>query len=83
MAMQNNRSRSWLFTINNPNDANDAIVKAMAKGEPEWVEYFVAQMEVGESGTPHWQGYVYAKTRIYFNRIKNLLKGPCRSHYPH
>jgi len=49
---------SWCFTLNNPRPENDEVVRKLGRGEVENVKYFVAQMETGESGTPHWQGYI-------------------------
>lgn len=45
------RSRTWVFTINNP--PVDEICKAW-----DGVAYCVWQKERGENGTPHLQGYV-------------------------
>lgn len=45
------RSRSWCFTINNPEDVC---------GPQSWkTEYLIYQLEQGENATPHLQGYVY------------------------
>lgn len=44
-------ARGWLFTLNNPTDAD----------KPDWpatVRYAIYSLEKGEQGTPHWQGYV-------------------------
>lgn len=52
------RSRAWTFTVNNPD------VSELA----DWdCEYRIYQLEVGESGTPHFQGYVY------FRSLKTLV----------
>lgn len=45
------RARGWCFTVNNP----DTKPTVEMWGVPK---YLVIGMEVGESGTPHWQGYV-------------------------
>ena len=50
-----NRSRGWCFTLNNYNEEEE--VRALAL--PEEVSYGVVGKEVGESGTPHFQGYLY------------------------
>ncbi len=49
------RSRGWCFTINNPG----------LLGKPTFgssMAYLVFQLEKGESGTKHFQGYVYFKS---------------------
>lgn len=59
------RSRNWVFTINNP------------EFEPAWVpdkmKYLVFQLERGENGTPHYQGYVEMLTSMYGHLVKRHL----------
>lgn len=58
------RSKNWLFTINNPSD--DAIPQ-------QWTyEYLVYQKEVGSNGTPHLQGYVVWKNPKRLATCKNI-----------
>lgn len=52
----NPRTKYWVFTINNP--------VAPPVFNADKVEYAVYQKEVGESGTPHYQGYVEFKDKI-------------------
>ena len=49
-------SKNWCFTINNPKEADKPL---------EWeCNYVIYQLETGESGTPHYQGYVeFAKVK--------------------
>lgn len=57
------QSKNWCFTLNNP------------EVQLEWadnVKYAVWQLEQGESGTPHYQGYVEFKTNQRFNALKLL-----------
>lgn len=44
--------RAWCFTVNNYTDANQASLRATE------CRYIIFGREVGESGTPHLQGYV-------------------------
>lgn len=46
------QSRSWCYTLNNPSDDEKSRLVALE------VVVHVAGLEVGESGTPHVQGYV-------------------------
>lgn len=48
------RSRDYVFTINNPHDKVLEDWRDKAKG----IEYVCWQLEKGESGTPHFQGYI-------------------------
>lgn len=44
------QSKCWCFTLNNPVDGEmEAIIAGSSRG--------TAQREIGEAGTPHWQGY--------------------------
>lgn len=63
-------AKHWCFTINNPKDDDNLIPL-------DKVEYIVVGNEVGENGTPHWQGYVCLKTKI---RITGLKKWIPRAH---
>jgi len=55
------RSRNWMFTLNNP----QAVTIPEMFGE-KGATYCVWQKEVGESGTPHLQGYVM------FDAVKSM-----------
>lgn len=61
------RLRNICFTINNwsPED-HDSLLKLSYK-------YIVIGEEVGESGTPHLQGYIEFKNPINFNTLKKKL----------
>jgi len=48
-------SRNWCFTINNPSSEEDKIQDWEEKNS---ARYCVWQMEKGEDGTPHAQGYL-------------------------
>lgn len=61
------RARRFCFTINNPT----------AEDEPTFLEphvkYLVYVMQRGESGTPHYQGYVEFKSQKTLSAVSNLL----------
>lgn len=60
------RFRAWCFTLNNPDVAN-------ANDDPvqwEGYEYLVCQLEEGESGTVHWQGYLTVKNPLRLGEVK-------------
>lgn len=61
---QSARSRAWCFTFNNYTDNDVTQFKELA------TEYIVFGYEVGESGTPHLQGYLYLKNAASLSAIK-------------
>ena len=46
-------SRAWCFTINNPTHK-----VLFPDGLPDGIKYIVYQLERGEQGTPHLQGFI-------------------------
>ena len=59
------QSTNWLFTINNPT-SND-IPRTWSD-----VRYCVWQLEAGENGTPHLQGYVVLEKKKRLGGMKRL-----------
>lgn len=57
---------SWCFTINNPTTLLDV-------GEDTLVRYAIYQLEIGESGTEHFQGYIEFKRSCKLGRVKRAL----------
>lgn len=57
------KSRNWCFTINNP------------EHEPDFseldIKYGVMQLEIGDSGTVHWQGFVQLNSARAASYLKN------------
>lgn len=75
--------RNWCFTLNNYTPEEEAAIQ-------KWeVTYMVYGHEVGESGTPHLQGYVKFQATKRLGAIKKLLprahweqaKGDGKSNY--
>lgn len=62
---------SYCFTLNNPTEADLKVIKSL-ETDPR-CKYYIIGREVGESGTPHLQGYVYFKHQIVFATCKKLL----------
>lgn len=60
------RSRSWVFTTNNPTGPVEL-------SELPGIVYGVYQLEQGESGTPHYQGYLYFANAIRRTGLAKLL----------
>jgi hypothetical protein len=61
-------SRRWCFTINNPIDEDYP-----EEWTNETIKLMVAQMELGEEGTLHIQGYLEMKQPVRLAAMKKLL----------
>lgn len=66
-------SAGWVYTLNNYAKADVRNIKALSAVRGNKVRYSVFGYEVGESGTPHLQGYIHFETRKRFSTIRNLL----------
>lgn len=65
-------SKRWCFTINNPTP--DCFKYLTALGElEEDLEYILLGREIGESGTPHIQGYIELPRARRMLGVKKLL----------
>lgn len=56
--MTTNGARSWCFTLNNPSLEALDYLEAIKTNYSTLVRYIVFQLEEGENGTRHFQGYV-------------------------
>lgn len=66
----NQRSRGWCWTINNPNGWDDANIEQLV----ESAAYVIYGRENGtEEGTPHYQGYCYFSSLKSFQQVKELI----------
>lgn len=66
------RFRNWCFTWNNPTDIGLSNLFMLEKK----VKYFVAQLEMGESGTEHLQAYVELLNPKSLSAVKKFLELP-------
>lgn len=62
------RAKNWCFTFNNPPEGSRARILLWSG-----VRYIVVGNEVGESGTPHLQGFVSFVKQLRFSKVKELL----------
>ncbi len=72
--MLNGRSQAWMFTINNPQRPfSDPPIDFGGFRSPP--QYAIYQLEIGENGTHHLQGYVYFETRTRGSTLSRSLGG--------
>jgi hypothetical protein len=65
------RGKNWCFTLNNYTDEDyDRLVNLVDNGD---CSYIVFGKEVGESGTPHFQGFVSFPKRVYLNDLRRKV----------
>lgn len=67
------RSRCWVFTINNPVGIESLETWDESRMEREGVRYIVGQMERGENGTEHVQGFVQFEKAMVMNTAKKHI----------
>ncbi len=72
MTFNSIRSRNWCFTINNP--TNEWTKELQALTNHIEFRYVVCQLERGEKGTPHLQGYIQFNKQFRGSAIKKLHK---------
>ncbi|QGM50355.1 replication-associated protein [Penguin circovirus] len=68
-------ARRWCLTLNNPTDEE---VQAAKRLEPNTYHYAIIGREVGESGTPHLQGFLHFKQKQRLTALKKLFS---RAHW--
>jgi len=69
------RARGWCFTYNNYTEEGENAVREY--GSTKGVRYLGYGREVGESGTPHLQGFVYYDNPRTFSSVRKQLPHGC------
>jgi hypothetical protein len=67
--------KNWIFTLNNY--TNDDTVRLRALDGNETIEYLIFGREVGENGTPHFQGFVRFSTKKRLRGVQSLIGRNC------
>lgn len=81
-----NRSRAWVYTLNNYTPEELASLKELTT-RPKGPVYNVYAEEVGDAGTPHVQGYLYYRNPRAWSSVSSQIprafmepaKGSCAS----
>lgn len=58
-------SRNWCFTINNPDENELELI-------PSFIKTLIANKEMGEQGTIHYQGYLECSHSVKLPQLKNF-----------
>lgn len=69
--------KKWCFTLNNPTTGEKDLIAEVCNSEH--VSYAVIGREIGESGTPHLQGFVWFSDRKSMNQAKQIIS--TRAHF--
>lgn len=67
------RVRDYVFTLNNYDENDENIIFSLQHE----CKYIVVGKEVGESGTPHFQGFICFQDAKTFSAIQKLLPDGC------
>ena len=70
-ASKETQCKRWCFTINNPTD--DDMFWEDAEHQEQF-SFLAVQYEVGEQGTPHYQGFVILKRKNRLTWLKKELQ---------
>lgn len=70
MAPRQGACKRWCFTLNNYTEQQLITIQSFCESNSV---YSIIGKEIGESGTPHLQGYVHLPVRKRFNFIKGAL----------
>lgn len=60
---------AWCFTLNNPTITKEEMLELLN----EDCKYVVIGDEIGEEGTPHFQGYLELKRKKRFQQVKQMF----------
>lgn len=72
-------AKNWCFTLNNFNDDEQEILRALGSESPEGIKYLVFGREKGAEGTPHLQGYISFEARKTLRQVRGLVSE--RAHF--
>lgn len=65
-------SKNWCFTLNNYTDDDITRLNDLTNTD-HTVAYIIYGKEIGESGTPHLQGYINVTQRLRFTTVKDII----------
>lgn len=71
-------AKNWCFTLNNPTESPEDFLERVSANE--LVTFMVFQLEVGEQGTEHYQGYIQLEQKKRLAGVKEItgVRSHCR-----
>ena len=69
------KGRAFVFTMNNPDKTGDVFLEELKVQFT--LKYAIFQLEKGENGTPHFQGYVELKNPCAWTSIGKMMAFCC------
>lgn len=66
-------AKNWVFTINNYTPTDEVKLETMF--DHGHFNYIIYGREIGESNTPHLQGYVQFKKKLRLAQAKTFISG--------
>lgn len=66
-------AKNWCFTLNNYSAQEEQHIHDVAVSDGSSILYLVSGREVGDSGTPHLQGFVAFGARKSLTQVKSIL----------
>lgn len=72
------RVRAWVWTLNNFTAEDVVKISELGVGDGADISYLCYGKEVGESGTPHLQGYVYTRNPVGLSWVRKRIP---RAHF--
>ena len=72
------RVRAWVWTLNNYTEEDVVKIGELGVGDGADISYLCYGKEVGESGTPHLQGYVYTRNPVGLSWVRKRIP---RAHF--
>jgi hypothetical protein len=73
------RLRNCCFTLNNPDTHDGPAIMQGIISQPR-LQFLVYQYEVGDNGTPHYQGYMEFTTKVAFKDLRENWFMLCGAH---
>lgn len=74
MLSMSNRVRSWCLTLNNPTQEDWERLRGL---NPRYFKCAIFAQEVGESGTPHIQGFMQFVNARTLTAVKKMISNKC------